>query len=113
MIPTLLCAIACAGPGEKGPVSLPSPDTRGALTLESTLQVLRSVRSFDTARPLTLQQVSQLLWAAQGLMLQALTLGLGTTAVGAFDDGAMRKVFALPPSETPLYLIPVGHPAGR
>lgn len=229
MIATLLCAVACAGPGEKAPVPLPPPDTHGSVPLERTLQARRSVRAFDAARPLTLQHVSQLLWAAQGkthprglrtapsagatypletclaavnvtglapgiyrydsarhrllpiaeaggtdgktgtalalalrdrlvaatggqswvrgagahvffsavysrirgrygergvrytdleaghaaqgLMLEAVALGLGTTAVGAFDDAALRKVFRLPPEETPLYLIPVGHPS--
>jgi len=46
-------------------ITLPDPATDGALSLEETLARRRSVRSFAAA-PLTLGQVSQLLWAAQG-----------------------------------------------
>ncbi|MCK4284381.1 MAG: SagB/ThcOx family dehydrogenase [Candidatus Brocadiae bacterium] len=45
----------------------------------------------------------------QNIYLQAEALGLGTVAVGAFDDGAMAEVFGLPRELEPLYLMPVGH----
>lgn len=46
-------------------VTLPEPRTRSEVSLEETLLRRRSVREYaDT--PLTLQEVSQLLWAAQG-----------------------------------------------
>jgi len=48
--------------------------------------------------------------AAQNLALAAVALGLGTVAVGAFDDAAVAKVVNLPESETPLYILPVGKP---
>jgi SagB-type dehydrogenase family enzyme len=48
--------------------------------------------------------------AAQGLMLQAVALGLATTMVGAFSDGAVSELFHLGPDERPLCLIPVGRP---
>ncbi|MGD2148612.1 MAG: SagB/ThcOx family dehydrogenase [Anaerolineae bacterium] len=48
--------------------------------------------------------------AAENLALQAVALGLVSVAVGAFDDGLVREVLALPGQEEPLYLIPVGHP---
>jgi SagB-type dehydrogenase family enzyme len=48
--------------------------------------------------------------AAQNLLLQAVALNLGGVPVGAFDDKQLSKVLRLPPNETPLYLIPVGHP---
>jgi len=48
--------------------------------------------------------------AAENLALQAVALGLVSVAVGAFDDGLVKEVLALPGQEEPLYLIPVGHP---
>jgi len=47
--------------------------------------------------------------AAQNLLLQAVTLGLGAVPIGAFDDAQVQEVLALPPDEQPLYLVPVGH----
>ena len=48
------------------PIKLPSPDTRGKLSLEQAISKRRSVRRFK-AEPLTLEQLSQLLWSAQGI----------------------------------------------
>jgi SagB-type dehydrogenase family enzyme len=48
--------------------------------------------------------------AAQNLLLQAVALGLGAVSIGAFYDDSVREVLSLPAGETPLYLIPVGHP---
>jgi SagB-type dehydrogenase family enzyme len=45
--------------------TLPLPGTTSGLSVEQTLARRRSVRAFDAA-PLTLGQLSQLLWAAQG-----------------------------------------------
>ena len=47
-------------------IRLPEPDRSGSAPLETTLQKRRSVRFFQNA-PLSLQAVSQLLWAAQGI----------------------------------------------
>jgi len=46
---------------------------------------------------------------SQNLYLQAEALGLGTVAVGAFDDAEVARVFRLPANLAPLYLMPVGH----
>jgi SagB-type dehydrogenase family enzyme len=46
--------------------------------------------------------------AAANLMLQAVGLGLATTIVGAFDDGAVARILQLTAEEVPLCLIPVG-----
>jgi len=46
--------------------------------------------------------------AAEGLMLQAVALGLATTMVGAFQDGEVKRVLQLASQETPLCLLPVG-----
>ena len=47
-------------------ITLPLPDTRGAMPLETTIARRRSIRSY-TAKDLDIAQVGQLLWAAQGI----------------------------------------------
>jgi len=47
-------------------VTLPEPRYDSDTSIEQSLQLRRSTRSY-TAEPLTLQEVSQLLWAAQGI----------------------------------------------
>ena len=46
-------------------VDLPEPDRTGTISVEQALNQRRSVRTY-TNEPLTLLEVSQLLWAAQG-----------------------------------------------
>lgn len=48
--------------------------------------------------------------AAQNMLLQAIALGLSAVPIGAFDDAAVGRILALPTSEVPMYLIPVGYP---
>ncbi|MDJ0851051.1 MAG: SagB/ThcOx family dehydrogenase [Myxococcota bacterium] len=48
--------------------------------------------------------------AAQNVYLQAEALGLGTCVVGAFLDGQLKRVLALPETAEPLALLPVGTP---
>ena len=45
--------------------------------------------------------------AAQNVYLQAFTLGLGTTEVGAFDDDAVRTALALADDQDPLAIMPI------
>jgi SagB-type dehydrogenase family enzyme len=45
---------------------LPDPKSRGIVSLEESLAKRRSVREYDNT-PLSLEDVSQLLWAAQGI----------------------------------------------
>jgi len=47
--------------------------------------------------------------AAQNVHLQAEALGLGSVAVGAFDDASVSKVLELPSHFEPLYMVPVGY----
>jgi len=47
--------------------------------------------------------------AAQNLHLQAVSLGLGSVPIGAFDDSAVSKVLSLPEDHQPRYIIPVGY----
>lgn len=61
-------------PGEPAPSATPGreiiqlapPDTKGDVSLEEALALRRSVREF-TGEPLTSEELSQLLWAAQGI----------------------------------------------
>lgn len=47
--------------------------------------------------------------AAQNVHLQAESLGLGSVAVGAFDDDSVSKVLSLPDHLAPIYMVVVGH----
>ena len=47
--------------------------------------------------------------AAQNVHLQAEALGLGSVAVGAFDDASVSKVLSLPDYLKPLYMVVIGH----
>ena len=47
--------------------------------------------------------------ASENIYLQAYTLGIGTVAIGAFDDRGVASVLGLPQNQTPLYLMPVGN----
>jgi SagB-type dehydrogenase family enzyme len=49
--------------------------------------------------------------SAQNVYLQAEAMGLGTCAVGAFDDAMVKAVIGLPGDEEPLYLLPLGVPS--
>lgn len=47
---------------------------------------------------------------AENVHLQAVSMGLGSVPVGAFDDKEVRKALSLPSNCEPLYIIPVGYP---
>ncbi len=47
---------------------------------------------------------------SQNVYLQAVSLGLGTVAIGAFYDEEVKKVVGLADNEQPLYLMPIGRP---
>jgi SagB-type dehydrogenase family enzyme len=55
-----------AGHKQASLIPLPSPRLKSEISLEEALLRRRSVRSYQ-AQPLTLAEVSQLLWAAQGI----------------------------------------------
>jgi SagB-type dehydrogenase family enzyme len=48
------------------PIKLPSPISRGKMSVEQAISKRRSIRRFKN-EPLTLDQLSQLLWSAQGI----------------------------------------------
>jgi SagB-type dehydrogenase family enzyme len=55
-----------ANAADPASVSLPPPKTDGTVSIEATLKQRRSVRNF-ASNPLTLAEVGQLCWAAQGV----------------------------------------------
>ncbi|RLA84987.1 MAG: nitroreductase [Deltaproteobacteria bacterium] len=61
-----LLVLILIGGGEALELKLPAPQLRGDLSLEEVLSHRRSVRSFRK-EGLTLKEISQLLWAAQGI----------------------------------------------
>ena len=67
----LLCASALTSPSNDfaqphNPIELRQPRWKGDVSVEEALRTRRSVRSFQP-QPLSLDEVSQLLWAAQGI----------------------------------------------
>ena len=47
--------------------------------------------------------------AAQNIYLLGVELGIGTCAVGAFEDEEVKSVLKLPVNEEPLYILPLGY----
>lgn len=50
--------------------------------------------------------------AAQNIHIQAVSLNLGTVVIAAFRRDDVKELLGLPEEETPLYMMPVGHPLG-
>lgn len=50
---------------------------------------------------------------AQNIHLQAVSLKLGSVSVGAFDINQVHNICSMPRALEPIYIIPVGHAAGR
>jgi len=67
------CLIVNSNPGgtmaETKQVQLPQPKTKGRVSLEEAISKRRSVRNFSKAE-LSLEEISQLLWAGQGITSQ-------------------------------------------
>ena len=55
-----------ASPSQGASIALPEPKRTGEVSIEATLDQRRSVRRYDSAS-LSLQEISQLVWAAQGV----------------------------------------------
>jgi SagB-type dehydrogenase family enzyme len=68
LVLAFIAAMVClaGGAAEPGRSALPPPVTKGAMSLEEALAARRSVRQFAPT-PLTIEQVGQLCWAAQGV----------------------------------------------
>lgn len=111
-----LAVTGCSGRADRRPavgtptntnrpsLDLPPPGTTGTVTLADALSRRRSVREF-TDRPLTLAQVGQLLWAAQGVTAD----WGGRTAPSAGALYPLELYAALP--DRLLHYLPAGHRA--
>ena len=51
---------------KEAPIKLPSPSRKGAMSVEEAISRRRSIRKYK-AEPLSLAQLSQVLWSAQGI----------------------------------------------
>lgn len=88
-------------------VDLPKPRLKGNVSLEEVLAARRSQRNF-TEKELTLQQVGQLLWAAQGITGKKGGLSLRT----APSAGALYPLEVYAVAKDALYhYLPEGHKA--
>lgn len=77
-------------------LELPPPEVRGGAGLWETISKRRSVREFSR-RPMSLEEVSQLLWAVQGV----------TGSLGGVEVRAAASAGALYPDETYVFLLNV------
>lgn len=94
MLPFFLTLFILSGAEED--IILPSPKTKGDISVEEAIERRRSIRDF-TNTPLTLEQISQLVWSAQGI----------TDTINGYKLRASPSAGALYPLE--LYiLIPEG-----
>lgn len=65
LVPCILLAQGCFA-AEPATISLPGPNKTGGMTLAAALAARRSVRAYS-GQKLTLAEVGQMLWAAQGV----------------------------------------------
>ncbi len=73
-------------PGEQKVIQLPEPNRSGPVSVETAINTRRSVRQFaDSAKsPLSLAQVGQLAWAAQGITDKQLGLRAAPSISGVY-----------------------------
>lgn len=82
----VLAATPAFGGSASGAIQLPEPRTQGTMPLETAIQQRRSIRNF-AGTPLSLADVGQLLWSAQGITL-------GTALRAAPSAGALYPLEA-------------------
>jgi SagB-type dehydrogenase family enzyme len=91
-------------PGAEGEIALPAPQLKSGVSLEEALQQRRSVRAYAN-EPLTLEEIGQLFWAAQGVTQER---GLRT----APSAGALYPLELYAATDEGLYhYVPQGHRA--
>lgn len=92
-------------------INLPEPDTLGRAPVEKTIQDRRSIRSF-TDESLTQEEISQLMWSAQGITDEAEDLRSAPSAGATYPLEVYyideRGVYHYDPEEHTLELIKGG-----
>jgi SagB-type dehydrogenase family enzyme len=103
---------------------LPSPSARGRISVEEAIAKRRSVREY-TDRPLTLAQLSQVLWAAQGITEPAQELRAAPSAGALYPlevyavvkeggvTGLGAGIYHYSPSENSLTLVKGGDSSSK
>lgn len=90
-------------PGRNAMIDLPEPLVRGEMSLEETIRARRSVRAFSRSE-LSREELSQLLWAAQGITDPRRGLRAAPSAGATFP----LETYAVTPAAVYRY-----HPAGH
>lgn len=112
-----IIAAACGGGGATAPMTsdtdvvaapedtlvLPDPDPSGDVSLEEAVARRRSTREY-TEEPLTLAEISQMLWAAQGITQEG---GVGRAAPSAGGTYPL-ELFVVTPDGL-FHYVPDGH----
>ncbi len=92
-------ALATAALGQQMPADAP------VTIVISGVYERTAIRYGDRAERYTWMEAGH---ASQNCYLIATARGLGTVAIGAFDEKAVQEIMGLPEDEIPLYLMPVG-----
>ncbi|MEW6554835.1 MAG: nitroreductase family protein [Actinomycetota bacterium] len=83
------------------------------VSLPMLLRMLRSGRAEDMEeRNLTAAMINVSI-AVENMVLAAMSLGLGTCWVRAFQPERVSEILSLPPQCPPLFLLPLGYPAEK
>ncbi len=120
LLVTALLAGAVSFAAEPRTVALPKPDTTGKVTLEQAIAQRRSVREYAPGA-LTLAEVSQLLWVAQGITgpdgkratpSARAVYPLQVWLVANDVTGLSAGIYRYEPTEHALALVTAGDPRG-
>jgi SagB-type dehydrogenase family enzyme len=71
------------GTSSSNVIPLPDPETKGSMSVEESLTKRRSIRDY-TGEPLSVKDISQLLWAAQGITEHRWGLRAAPSAGGTY-----------------------------
>jgi len=100
MVFTLLFALASVLPSSAwGEVKLPKPSSTGAMSVEAAMVAKKSVRNFSSM-PLTLNQISQLLWSANGNVPYDAVSGATTKVIPSAGGLYPLEIFLLSGKDT-------------
>ncbi|MDF1522175.1 MAG: SagB/ThcOx family dehydrogenase [Trueperaceae bacterium] len=99
--------------GGAEPIRLPEPSRTGTLSLEATLERRRSLRAF-APEPLSIQQIAQLAWSAQGVTEPATGYRTAPSAGGTLPVEVDLVVHGVPDLEDGVYrYLPAEHALRR